>query len=262
MSFYKKDNPVFLEEAFQSVLNQTYKASEVVLVQDGPITDELQQIVAKWKTILPIRHLINRKNLGLGKSLTKGIEQCSNEIVARMDADDICHPQRFEKQMKFLMAHPDISVVGSWIAEFEESISNIISYRTLPVSHEELLPFAKKRCPLNHPTVMYRKAHIIEVGNYNKFKNQQDYHLWARLLVKGCKISNIPESLLYMRISSDLFQRRGGWNYFMIECEVQRDFLKMGFINSHEFIRNIFLRGTVRLVPNWLREKIYKKTLR
>src|SRR5690554_5515309 len=262
MSFYGNDNPVFLEEAFQSIQNQTYKASEVVLVQDGPVPEELHQVVSKWKEALPVKLLVNSENLGLGQSLTIGLEQCDNKIVARMDADDICHPERFEKLLKFLEDHPHISVVGTWIAEFEATISNIKSYRTLPTTHEELLPFSRKRCPLNHPTVMYRKAHILQVGNYNKFKNQQDYHLWARLLVKGYKISNIPESLLYMRISSDLFQRRGGWNYFMIECKVQKDFLKMGFINSHEFVRNIFLRGTVRLVPNWLREKIYKKTLR
>jgi glycosyltransferase involved in cell wall biosynthesis len=262
MSFYGKDDPIFFEEAFQSILDQTYPASEVVLVQDGPITDDLHQIVLKWKRLLPIIHVINKENIGLGRSLTIGIQHCSHEVVARMDADDICHPQRFEKQINFLKTHPDISVVGSWIAEFEGSILNIKSYRTLPISHEELLQFARKRCPLNHPTVMYRKADIIEVGNYDKFKNQQDYHLWARLLIGGYRISNIPESLLYMRISTGLFQRRGGWDYFMIEWDVQRDFLDMGFINNLEFVRNIFVRGTVRLAPNWLREKIYRKTLR
>ena len=262
ISFYGKDNPVFLDEAFQSILDQTRPASEIVLVQDGPITDELSQVVTKWKDLLPIFHLVNKENLGLGKSLTLGIEACRNDIVARMDADDICHPKRFEKQLKFLTTHPDISVVGTWIAEFEGSIANIKSYRTLPVTHEDLLSFARKRCPLNHPTVMYRREHVIRVGNYDKFKNQQDYHLWSRLLNKGYKISNIPESLLYMRISSDLFLRRGGWKYFMIEWEVQKDFLNMGFINRQEFIRNLLVRGTVRLLPNVIREKIYKKALR
>ncbi|MEX2594830.1 MAG: glycosyltransferase [Anditalea sp.] len=262
ISFYEKDDPVFLDEAFQSILGQTHRASEVVLVQDGPVTDELHEVVSKWKNQLPIRHFINKTNLGLGRSLTLGIKKCKGEIVARMDADDICHPERFEKQMKFLMEHPDISVVGSWIAEFEGSISNIRSYRELPASHKELFSFARKRCPLNHPTVMYRKAHILQVGNYDKFKNQQDYHLWVRLLNEGYKISNIQESLLYMRISSDLFKRRGGWKYFMIEWEVQRDFLKMSFIGPVEFIRNIFVRGVVRMLPNFVREKIYMKGLR
>lgn len=262
MSFYENDDPVFLDEAFQSLLDQTCPATEIVLVQDGPITDELSQLVTKWKDLLPIYHLINKENLGLGKSLTLGIEQCNYDIVARMDADDICHPKRFEKQLKFFREHPDISVVGTWIAEFEGSITNIKSYRTLPVAHEDLLSFAKERCPLNHPTVMYRREHILQVGNYNKFKNQQDYHLWVRLLNNGYKISNIPESLLYMRISADLFQRRGGWKYFMIEWEVQRDFLKMGFISRMEFVRNVLIRGTVRLMPNAVRERIYAKGLR
>lgn len=262
MSFYEQDNPDFLEEAFQSLLDQTWPANEIVLVQDGPITAALGQVVTKWKDLLPIYHLVNEENLGLGKSLTRGIEACSNDLVARMDADDICHPERFEKQVKFLKMHPEISVVGTWIAEFEETVDNIKSYRKLPATHEELLPFAKKRCPLNHPTVMYRRKHIIQAGNYDKFKNQQDYHLWSRLLTKGYKLSNIPESLLYMRVSRALFKRRGGWKYFMIEWEVQKDFLKAGFINRREFSRNVLLRGIVRLLPNVVRETIYKKALR
>src|SRR5690554_1711797 len=159
MSYYGNDNPTFLEEAFQSIQNQTHKPSEIILVQDGPVTEELHQVVSKWKEALPLKLLVNADNLGLGKSLTIGLEHCENDLVARMDADDICHPRRFEKQLDFLMTHPHISVVGTWIAEFEGTTSNIKSYRTLPTTHEELLPFSKKRCPLNHPTVMYRKEH-------------------------------------------------------------------------------------------------------
>lgn len=262
MSFYNNDNPVFLDEAFQSLLNQTSPASEIVLIQDGPVADSLSQVVAKWTGLLPIRNLVNSENLGLGKSLALGIQECRYDIVARMDADDICHPTRFEKQVNYLQEHPNIDVVGSWIAEFEEDVDNVVSFRILPASHEQLLSFSKKRCPLNHPTVVYRKKSILAVGNYDQFKNQQDYHLWVRLLNAGYKIANIPEALLYMRISSSLFRRRGGWKYFMIEWEVQRDFLRMGFINLYEFIRNVTMRGIVRLVPNGLREKIYKIGLR
>jgi glycosyltransferase involved in cell wall biosynthesis len=262
LPIYLKDDPSFLDTAFESVFNQTIMPGEVVLVQDGPITEELAEVVMKWKKKLPINHIVHSKNLGLGRSLSLGLLQCKGDLVARMDADDICHPARFEKQVRYLQKHPDIDVVGSWIAEFEGEVDNVVSRRVLPESHEDLLPFAKKRCPLNHPTVVYRKKSILAVGNYDKFKNQQDYHLWVRLLNAGYKIANIPEPLLYMRISSALFQRRGGWKYFMIEWNVQRDFLKMGFINLFEFVRNVTLRGIVRLAPNLIRKKIYQKGLR
>ncbi len=259
---YIKDDSLFLDAALNSIFQQTLPPGEVVLVQDGPITAELHKVVMKWKAKLPINHIVYPDNLGLGKALSMGLLKCKGELVARMDADDICHPCRFEKQVKYLEAHPDIDVVGSWIAEFEGEVDNVVSYRELPASHEQLLPFSKKRCPLNHPTVVYRKKSILAVGNYDQFKNQQDYHLWVRLLNAGYKIANIPEALLFMRISSSLFRRRGGWRYFMIEWEVQREFLRMGFINFYEFTRNVTVRGIVRLVPNGLREKIYKIGLR
>lgn len=259
---YIKDNPLFLDAAFDSIFRQTLPPGEVVLVQDGPITKELYEVVMKWKVQLPINHVIHPDNLGLGKALSSGLLQCKGELVARMDADDICHPCRFERQVKYLQDHPDIDVVGSWIAEFEGEVDNVVSHRILPASHEQLLSFSKKRCPLNHPAVVYRKKSILAVGNYDQFKNQQDYHLWVRLLNAGYKIANIPEALLFMRISSSLFRRRGGWKYFMIEWEVQKDFLRMGFINIYEFTRNVTMRGIVRLVPNGFREKIYKIGLR
>ncbi|EON77497.1 putative glycosyltransferase [Lunatimonas lonarensis] len=179
-----------------------------------------------------------------------------------MDADDICHPSRFEKQVAFLDSHPEISVVGSWIAEFQDTLDNIVSYRKLPADPDELFSFAKRRCPLNHPTVMFRKDDVLAVGNYDPYANQQDYQLWARLLVNGYKFANIQESLLFMRISSALFKRRGGINYGKIEFAVQRDFLRIGFINRVEFVRNVSLRMFVRLMPNSLRKLFYKRLLR
>src|SRR5690554_5049040 len=262
LPIYVKDDPLFLDMAFESIYKQTFMPGEVVVVQDGPIPVELDEVVKKWENKLPIKHVIHSRNLGLGRSLSLGLMQCQGDLVARMDADDICHPSRFEKQVRYLQTHLDIDVVGSWIAEFEGDMENVVSYRVLPDSHEQLLPFAKKRCPLNHPTVVYRKKSILAVGNYDKFTNQQDYHLWVRLLNAGYKIANIPEPLLYMRISSALFERRGGWKYFVIEWKVQRDFLRMGFINRYEFVRNVILRGIVRLVPNPGRKKIYQKGLR
>ncbi|WP_057935985.1 glycosyltransferase [Algoriphagus resistens] len=262
MSFYKKDSPSHLDQAFESLRGQTLAAEEIILIQDGQVGKELEQIVEKWTRLLPIRLYVNKENIGLGLSLKRGLELCSFEIVARMDSDDICHPNRFEHQFKFLSAQPNISVVGSWIAEFSDSIEEISNYRKLPSEPHELFYFAKKRCPLNHPTVMYRKSDINNVGSYFNFRFQQDYHLWGRLLNSGYKIANIPESLVYMRVDERLFNRRGGLRYFQIETQVQKTFLDIGFINKLEFVRNYIIRGSIRLVPNSLRKIFYETFLR
>lgn len=262
MSFYKNDNPVFLDKAFDSLNKQTLKASQIILVQDGDVSVELLQIVEIWMRKLPIERVINMDNLGLGYSLNKGLQLCSEEIVARMDSDDICHPKRFELQFLFLKNNPDVSVVGSWISEFSNDIKNIDTHRRLPEGHKDLYDFAKKRSPLNHPSVMFKKSHIQKVGGYKSFRFQQDYHLWGRLLNAGFKIANIPEVLLYMRVDEKLFKRRGGMDYYLIEKEIQRDFLRIGFIGRKEYYRNLFLRGTVRLIPNFLRIYLYRFFLR
>ncbi|WP_192349189.1 glycosyltransferase [Algoriphagus sp. Y33] len=262
MSFYKKDNSDYLEQAFYSLQGQTLPADEIILIQDGQVGADLENIVKKWSQRLPIRLFVNRENIGLGMSLKKGLELCSYEFVARMDSDDICHPERFEHQYNFLKSHPEIAVVGSWIAEFSETIEKISNYRKLPSDSEELFFFAKKRCPLNHPTVMYRKSDINKVGSYFNFRFQQDYHLWGRLLNSGFRIANIPKSLVYMRVDERLFNRRGGIRYFQIETQVQKTFLDIGFINKLEFIRNYIIRGCIRLIPNSLRKNFYETFLR
>lgn len=262
MSFYEKDDPKFLDEALESLHQQTFPPHEIVLIQDGKVSFKLEETVQKWERVLPIKRIVNKENLGLGKSLKKGLKQCSHSLVARMDADDICHPARFEEQVNYLVSNQDISVVGGWIAEFSTDPSSINSYRKLPSNHLDLLKYAKKRCPLNHPTVMYRKEDILKAGGYGDFRFQQDYQLWGRLLKAGFKIGNIPKVLLYMRADTDLFNRRGGMEYFQNEIKVQKYFLSIGFINRYEFFRNYFVRGSVRLVPNFIRKSFYQYFLR
>lgn len=262
MSFYAKDSPIHLDEAFKSLEGQSLQATEIVVVQDGDVSTELNEVLGKWENKLPIKRLVNQKNMGLGLSLRKGLQACSYELVARMDADDICHPKRFEVQFEFLKLHPEISAVGSWVAEFSDSIDQLDTFRKLPLSHEELLLYAKKRCPLNHPSVMYRKTDVLAVGNYEDFRFQQDYHLWGRLLNAGFKIANVKEVLLFMRVNKELFGRRGGVGYFNVEVKVQREFLKIGFISWLEFTRNYIIRGIIRIIPNMARKTFYQRALR
>ena len=264
MSVYYKEKPEFLKEAIDSILNQTLKPTEIVIVFDGKLTDELYRLLDEYKKWDPelFNYVQLEKNMGLGKALEIGITKCSYDLIARMDTDDICHKERFERQINFMKNNPDVKVLGSWIAEFEDNPEKIESIRKVPASYEEIKEYAKTRCPLNHMTVVYWKDAVLEAGSYQTLMWNEDYFLWGRMLNKGLKIMNIPEILVYARAGADMFNRRGGLKYFGKEVELQREFLKMNFIDKTTFIKNIIIRGTVRVLPNSLRGVVYKNLLR
>ena len=259
MSVYYKEQAKYLREALDSVFNQTLQADEVVLVEDGPLTKELDKVIEEYQNKYKELKLIKlTENGGLGKALNEGLKHCSFDIVARMDTDDICKPQRFEKQINFLFSHPEIDIVSSWIEEFVGSKENIKSIRKLPENNEDIFRFGKKRNPINHPAVAFRKQALEKVGSYQHFPLFEDYYLWVRMLMNGAKFHNLQESLLYFRASEDMFKRRGGRKYAKDEIRFQKQCLKLGYINFFEFLRNISIRFVARIVPNGLREKIYK----
>lgn len=202
------------------------------------------------------------ENQGLGKALNEGLKHCSYDLVARMDTDDVAKPKRFEKQIAVFYAHPEVDVVGAWIDEFEEKIENVKSVRVLPKMNDEILKFAKKRSPINHPVVMFRKLAVQKSGGYQHFPLFEDYYLWVRMLLNGVQFYNIPESLLYFRFSSDMFKRRGGWKYAVDELRFQRKLLNMGFVGYFQFVQNVSIRFISRIIPNYLRAILYKKILR
>ena len=153
MSLYIKENPQYLKECFESLKNQTLPATEIVVLFDGAVTTELEAIVTEYEAILPIKAVKFPQNRGLGKTLNDGLNYCSHEWVFRMDTDDICVPERFEKQVKFIQQHPDVIMLGGQIAEFGENINDIVAYRNVPTSQEEIVRFTRLRCPFNHMTV-------------------------------------------------------------------------------------------------------------
>jgi len=264
MSIYEKENPNFFNSCMNSVIKQTYPPSEIVLVKDGPLNNELENIISKWKKrfgnkfkIIPLE-----KNVGLGKALQLGLLNSKYDIVARMDTDDICREDRFEKQINFLDNNPNIDIVGCWAAEFENNINNIISIRKVPILDIEIKKYARFRNPFNHPSVVFRKHAILTCGGYQSFPFLEDYYLWIRMLLKGKKFANLPEPLLLFRLDKYTFDRRGGLKYFFNEIKLQKFFLKVNFINLPIFIYNIFLRGIVRLFPNKIRKYFYMFFLR
>lgn len=261
ISIYIKENPTFLRQALNSVFNQTLIPTEVILVKDGLLTRELDITINEYQNKYSRLKVISlSENKGLGFALNEGLKHCSYEWVARMDTDDICFPDRFEKQIKIIKQYPEISFFGSTIAEFTDSIQDIVSYRNLPENHLDILEYAKTRCPLNHPTVLYKKDAVIASGGYREFP--EDYHLWIRALMKGYKFYNIQEPLLYFRTNLETIKRRGGWKYAIAEINHQNEFRKMGFISLPKMIKNASSRFIVRILPSKLRLQIYKRALR
>lgn len=263
MSVYHKDHSKWLDESLESIFGQTARADEVVLVEDGPIGEDLEEVIERYSNAhKELRVIRIEQNGGLGRALNEGLKYCSNEIVARMDADDICFPDRFEKQLKVFENNPDIDIVSSWISEFIDVKENIVSVRRLPEDHTKIADYAKKRCPINHPAVMFRKSAVSAAGGYKHFKLFEDYYLWARMLVNGSKFYNIQESLLWFRVSPEMYKRRGGLRYSIDEIRFQQELHRIGLIGFWNMLYNIGIRSMVRIMPNGLRGFVYKKALR
>ena len=206
--------------------------------------------------------MIHSKNLGLGLALRDGLVECRNELVARMDTDDICCGERFEKQLSFLNDNPDIAVVGSYMDEFQQDVSHPYSVIILPTDDKAIRRFAKRRNPLKHPTVMFRKTAVIQSGNYRHFLWIEDYDLCIRMLLAGYKMANIPEILVHCRADVKLYGRRGGLKYLKQDLKFQKFMLYSGFIGRKEYVVNCLGRSAVRLMPNALRAWVYRTFLR
>jgi len=259
---YGKEVPGFLRQSLESLCGQTLSPDEVVLVEDGPLGEDLASVIASFTTRLPIVSVRLPVNKGLGIALSEGLNQCRSEFVARVDGDDISVPDRFEKQLAFLEANPGVDVVGGAIAEFDDDRLTPRAIRRLPRSGPGLLRFARYRNPLNHMTVMFRKAAVMAAGNYRPCPGFEDYHLWARMIVHGCRLENLSDVLVYARCGARMQGRRGGPGYVKQETRMQLILLELGFLNGSECIRNIVLRMPVRLIPRQLRTLAYQVLLR
>ncbi len=256
MSIYAGNNSEDLDEALLSIKEQTLLPSEIVLVEDGHIDDSLAYVVEKYRVKLNIVSVRLRENMGHGFALNCGLKLCSNEIVARMDGDDICLPKRFELQVAHLASHPNISVSSGRIDEFINTMNNVIGSRRLPCRHEDIFKFAKYRSPVSHPAVIFRKTDVLSVGGYPEI-HPEDYPLWCLMLSKGFKFSNINETLLLMRVG-DSFQSRRGLHFYLSEINMVKYQYKIGFISSTELIISLTLRLFFRSMPKAIRSLIYK----
>lgn len=264
MSVYYKEKPDYLIACLNSMLNQTYLPDEIVLVKDGPLTDELDSVIEEYVGKAPqvFRLVPLSENVGLGKALAIGVEASSHQLIARMDTDDIAIPERLEKQRNYFIENPATSIVGSNIIEFEGTIENIIANRNVPSTHEEILAFAKRRNPFNHMTVMYRKEAVLEAGNYQPLNGYEDYYLWVRMLKQGAVAHNFNEVLVYARGGEDMYERRGGWKYYLDGREAQKKIFEVGLGSKKDYAIRMASQTLVNLVPNKVRGFLYKQFLR
>jgi len=265
MSVYYKENPKFLDLALKSVLiNQTVLPSEVLIVKDGELTKKLETVLNKYKEKFPkiINFLSFKENKGLGLALQKGLEKCKYDIVMRMDTDDIACRDRFEKQLKYMIENPDVSVVGGKIGEFYESPKEKLRIKDMPTSYEEVVKYSKFRNPLNHMTVCFRKKDILEVGNYQPLLYLEDHYLWSRALVAGKKIENIPDLLVKVRIGNGFYERRGTKKYLKGWKELQNYLYDNKYITCIQKLRNELGMKVMVYCPEWFRKLLYDKVLR
>lgn len=262
MSVYQKESPEFLRQSLESLAAQTVQADEVVIVKDGPLGAALDAAIDSWRGKLPIVTARLEKNAGLGPALNAGLRQCRGDLVARMDADDICVRDRIEKQLAFLEQNPEADVVGGAIGEFHSDCEKIESVRRMPCSAEALDKAARWRNPLNHMTVMFRKASVLAAGSYQACPGFEDYDLWARMLMRGGRLHNLQDVLVYVRCGNGMQRRRGGLPYLQEESALQHRFLKMGFLSRGQFLLNLIARAPVRVAPVSFRAAFYRLLLR
>lgn len=263
-SVYKNDNPEFVARAIDSItVEQTLKPDEVVLVVDGPVNNDLDTLIKKYESDPLFRVIRFSENKGLGNALKTGVQEARNAILARMDSDDVSAPDRFEKQIRYLEMHPDCDVVGGQMSEFIGDESNIIGIREVTLEPDAINLNLKKRCPLNHVTVMMRKDKVLEAGNYQDWHYNEDYFLWIRMFLHNARFANLADTLVNVRVGKEMYKRRGGWRYFKSEALLQKYMLQNGIIAFPRYTYNTAIRFAVQVaLPNNVRGFIFKKIAR
>ena len=261
MSIYFKEKPEYFRESLESIKNQTYKIDELVLVKDGALTNELEEVIKEYKNILNIKEIPLEKNVGLGLALREGILHCSNEIVVRMDSDDIMVNSKIEEQIKIFEKNEEYILVGTNAYDFNKNVNDILSERILPEKNDAILKFSKRRCPFIHAGISFKKSYVLMAGNYEDCYWFEDYDLFLRMLKIG-QGYNIQKKLLYIRSNADVYKRRGGLIYIKREIKALTKFYIRGDINFYYYITNLIIRIAVRISGNKLRSLIYKKLLR
>lgn len=264
MSLYSKEKSEYLAQSLDSMLNQTLKPDEIVLVIDGPIPNKLESIVLDYKKRNPdiFNLIVLEENIGLGKALDVGLKECRNEIIARMDTDDISLVERCEKQIKKFNEDPELAIVGTMIDEFYDEPTNIVSSRIVPTEHTEIKKFMRRRSPFNHPAVMFKKSAVIASGGYGILRRKQDLDLFSRMINNGYKAANLEESLLLFRSNENNFKRRKSWTYCKSYIVAQYTIWRRNHCNFLDLTVVVLAQLFIFLAPMKMMKIVSKKYLR
>lgn len=263
MCVYGKDNPEWFKTAVDSIIEQTKKPDEIVLVVDGPVPEELGSIIEEYEKLDFFKVVRFEINQGHGNARRAGLENCSNELVAIMDSDDISTPDRFEKQLDAFEKDCELAIVGGNITEFVGEPDNIIGRRTVFVDDAEIKSDLKGRCPMNLVTVMFKKSKVEEAGGFIDWFCEEDYYLWLRMALADMRFANVSDDLVNVRVGKEMYRRRGGMKYFKSEAKLQGFMLKNKLISFPRYMINVNKRLIVQvLMPNKLRGWVFKKFAR
>lgn len=260
---YIGDDPAFFERSLQSVgADQTFCPTEIMVVCDGPVKEEISTVLdqcaaGKRPDLHGTAHvtvLRLEQNQGLTAALNEGLAQAQHDIIARADADDITMPERFAIQIPLMN---DYDLVGAAITEFtdDENVTGLTRY--MPEEADEIRRVMTYRDPFNHPTVVYRRDAVLQVGGYEHVNYMEDYWLFARMVHAGVRCMNVCEPLVKYRIGAGAYRRRGGWTLFRSELALQHKLLDAGITHHGHYVRNIVVRGGYRLIPPTLRKLLY-----
>lgn len=264
MSVYHGDNASLFREALESMFCQSRKPDEIVLVVDGPVGDEINQVINEYDARYSFFRVIRlEKNSGHAIARQTGLDAATSEYVAIMDSDDIALPDRFEKQMSFLDSHPEVDALGGQINEFIGSPDNVVGKRIVPLTDAEIKAYMKSRCPMNLVTMVLKKDSVEKAGGYIDWYCEEDYYLWVRMAEAGMTFANLTDNLVNVRVGKEMYQRRGGIRYFKSEAKLQKYMLKHGLIGFPRYIYNVAGRFAVQVaMPNSVRSFVFQKLFR
>lgn len=259
MTVYDGDREEYLRTAFRSaVTEQTLRPDQIVLVQDGPLRRPLAECVRELCQVSPVEValVVLKKNRGLGPALDAGLRACRYDVVARMDADDIAMPHRFEVQLPLVAAGADL--VGAGLLEFGTDLADVRGLRTPPADPTDIARYSTLHDPFNHPTVIYRRSAVEHAGGYGDMPLMEDYWLFVRMIKGGASVVNVAEPLVYYRVGDGAYQRRGGRTLLRSELRLQRELRRHRITTGPQYARNVIIRGGYRLVPTWIRRPVYR----
>ncbi len=262
MTTYPGDHQSELRNCLTSLSGQRRQPDEVIIVRGNELPSELVNVIHEFEKKIPFSvHDIVVDEKGRGYARRIGVKRATSEFIAIMDADDIACPNRLSRQLEYFEENPSTDLVGGYIGEFETDPNEIKSVRKVPTELDDIQRMAHYRSPINHPTVMFRRNTVIDVGNYRMMEYGEDYELCCRLLTNDAKVANISEILVKVR-AKGLMTRRQGRKIIYREIYLQRAIVQSGFYGWVIAFVNLMIRIPIRLLPKHLLKRIYTALLR